>query len=119
MNKSMQLITEYLNKGYNDNQIAEELIKALKGAFAIAILFANKDKIIAIKRGSPLAVGYGEDKNFIGSDAIGLAPFTKKINCMRTIITRCLHTFYLILKDQKRFFMELYCNFLNIFKSGL
>ena len=74
------IITEYLNKGYDDNKIAEELLKELKGAFAIAILFANKDKIIAVKKGSPLAVGYGEDKNFIGSDAIGLAPFTKKIS---------------------------------------
>ena len=45
----------------------------------MAILFTKTNKLLAIKRGSPLAVGYGEENNFIGSDAIGLALYEK--NC--------------------------------------
>ena len=74
------LITDYLNQGLDYPEIVEKLLIELKGAFALAILFTKTNKLLAIKRGSPLAVGYGEENNFIGSDAIGLAPFTKKIS---------------------------------------
>ena len=74
------LITDYLDQGLNYQEIVEKLLIKLKGAFALAVLFTKTNKLLAIKRGSPLAVGYGEENNFIGSDAIGLAPFTKKIS---------------------------------------
>ena len=74
------LITDYLDQGLDYPEIVEKLLIELKGAFALAILFTKTNKLLAIKRGSPLAVGYGEENNFIGSDAIGLAPFTKKIS---------------------------------------
>ncbi len=74
------LISDYLDIGLNYSEIVEKLLIELKGAFALAVLFSKKNKLLAIKRGSPLAVGYGEENNFIGSDAIGLAPFTKKIS---------------------------------------
>ena len=51
----------------------------MKGAFAIGILISNENKLIAVKKGSPLAIGYGEGQNYIGSDAVGLAPYTKKL----------------------------------------
>ena len=74
------LITDYLNQGLDYSEIVEKLLIELKGAFALTVLFTKTNKLLAIKRGSPLAVGYGEESNFIGSDAIGLAPFTKKIS---------------------------------------
>ena len=74
------LITDYLDQGLDYPKIVEKLLTELKGAFALAVLFTKTNKLLAIKRGSPLAVGYGEENNFIGSDAIGLAPFTKKIS---------------------------------------
>ncbi len=74
------LISDYLDVGLDYPEIVEKLLKELKGAFALAVLFTKTNKLLAIKRGSPLAVGYGEENNFIGSDAIGLAPFTKKIS---------------------------------------
>ena len=74
------LITDYLDLGLDYSEIVEKLLIELKGAFALAVLFTKTNKLLAIKRGSPLAVGYGEENNFIGSDAIGLAPFTKKIS---------------------------------------
>ena len=74
------LITDYINQGLDYSEIVKKLFKELKGAFALAVLFTKQNKLLALKRGSPLALGYGDNKNFIGSDAIGLAPFTKKIS---------------------------------------
>ena len=53
----------------------------LKGAFALAFLFeGEEDVLIGARRGSPLAVGYGEGEMYLGSDAIALAPFTDTIS---------------------------------------
>ena len=73
------LLTNYLEDGLDVNKAINKLIKILKGAFAIGILISNKNKLIAVRKGSPLAIGYGENQNYIGSDAVGLAPYTKKI----------------------------------------
>jgi glucosamine--fructose-6-phosphate aminotransferase (isomerizing) len=53
----------------------------LRGAFALAFLFAGKDDLlIGARKGSPLAVGYGDGEMYLGSDAIALAPFTDTIS---------------------------------------
>jgi len=55
-------------------------LKRLEGAFALAIVFAGRhDLLIGARRGSPLAVGYGEGEMFLGSDALALAPFTDRV----------------------------------------
>ena len=52
----------------------------LKGAFALAFLFAGEpDLMIGARHGSPLAIGYGEGEMYVGSDALALAPFTSRI----------------------------------------
>jgi glucosamine--fructose-6-phosphate aminotransferase (isomerizing) len=52
----------------------------LRGAFALAFLFAGEDDLaIGARRGSPLAIGYGDGEMYLGSDAIALAPFTSAI----------------------------------------
>ncbi len=53
----------------------------LKGAFALAFLFdGENDLLIGARRGSPLAIGYGDGEMYLGSDAIALAPFTDSIS---------------------------------------
>ena len=74
------LLTNYLEDGLNIHKAITKLLDKLQGAFALGILISNENKLIAVKKGSPLAIGYGEDQNYIGSDAVGLAPFTKKIS---------------------------------------
>ena len=52
----------------------------LEGAFALAFLFAGEhDLLIGARRGSPLAIGYGDGEMFLGSDALALAPLTRRI----------------------------------------
>ena len=46
-----------------------------QGAFALCFLFDGEDDLlVAARRGSPLAVGYGDGEIFVGSDALALAP---------------------------------------------
>ncbi len=56
-------------------------LKQLRGAFALAFLFAGEDDLlIGARKGSPLAIGYGKGEMFLGSDAIALSPFTDTIS---------------------------------------
>lgn len=74
------LITHFLEQGLAPAQATAAALKRLEGAFALAILFAGEDELlIGARRGSPLAVGYGEGEMYLGSDALALAPLTQKI----------------------------------------
>ena len=56
---------------------SQAALPRLRGAFALAFLFDGEDDLlIGARKGSPLAVGYGDGEMYLGSDAIALAPFT-------------------------------------------
>ncbi|GIK97576.1 MAG: glutamine--fructose-6-phosphate aminotransferase [isomerizing] [Alphaproteobacteria bacterium] len=75
------LLTDYLEAQMTPEQAMGEAMARLHGAFALAVVFAGRhDLMIGARRGSPLAVGYGEGEMFIGSDALALAPLTKRIS---------------------------------------
>jgi glucosamine--fructose-6-phosphate aminotransferase (isomerizing) len=59
----------------------QNTLKRLKGSFALGIIFKNfNDIIIGARRGSPLAVGYAKDENYLGSDSYALKSMTNKIS---------------------------------------
>jgi len=66
-----------------EGNILRALLKTteeLRGTFAIAAMFKNRDDVIAVaKRGSPIVIGIGENENFIASDFYGLADFTNQV----------------------------------------
>jgi glucosamine--fructose-6-phosphate aminotransferase (isomerizing) len=69
-----------LKAGADPVLAVKAVLSKLRGAFALAILFSGRDDLmIAARRGSPLAVGYGEGEMFLGSDAMALAPFTDRV----------------------------------------
>ncbi len=75
------LITRELAHGKSPKDAVAHTLKKLRGAFALGIIFSHHpDMLIAARRGSPLAIGYGEDSMYLGSDAIALAPYTQKIS---------------------------------------
>ena len=75
------LMTDYLDQGMTPQQATAATLKRLQGAFAIAVLFAGyPDLLVGARRGSPLAIGYGEDELYLGSDALALAPLTNRIS---------------------------------------
>ncbi len=77
----VHLVTEELAHSAGDPvEAVRRALKRLKGAFALAIIFAGEDDLmIAARQGSPLAIGHGDGTMYIGSDAIALGPFTNLI----------------------------------------
>ncbi len=74
------LISGKLADGRAPVEAVREALKRLRGAFAFAIIFEGEDDLmIGARRGSPLAIGYGHNRMFFGSDAIALAPFTDRV----------------------------------------
>lgn len=74
------LITRELDRGHELTTAVEKSLARLEGAFALGILFAgHDDMMIAARRGSPLAIGFGNGEAYLGSDAIALAPLTDTI----------------------------------------
>ncbi|WP_119417933.1 glutamine--fructose-6-phosphate transaminase (isomerizing) [Desertibaculum subflavum] len=76
-----QLITHLLDQGLSPEDATAKALKRVEGAFALGILFdGHPDLLIGARRGSPLAVGWGQGEMFLGSDAMALAPMTDKIS---------------------------------------
>ncbi len=74
------LVTEEMNNGADPVTAVAAALPKLRGAFALAFLFAGEDDLmVGARRGSPLAVGYGDGKMFLGSDAIALAPLAESL----------------------------------------
>ena len=68
------LISEAL-KNLKPLEAVFKTLKKLKGSFALGILFRDfSDIIIGARRGSPLAVGYSTEENYLGSDSYALNP---------------------------------------------
>ncbi|MCM0020647.1 MAG: glutamine--fructose-6-phosphate transaminase (isomerizing) [Tagaea sp.] len=75
------LITVLLDEGKSPEAAFAAALKRFHGAFALAAIVAGReDMLLAARRGSPLAVGYGDGEMFVGSDALALAPLTRKIS---------------------------------------
>jgi glutamine---fructose-6-phosphate transaminase (isomerizing) len=75
------LVTLEMKAGKSPADAVAAALKQLRGAFALAFLFAgNDDLLIGARKGSPLAVGYGSGEMYLGSDAIALAPFTDTLS---------------------------------------
>ena len=74
------LIDREVGKGSSPEEAVAQVLPRLHGAFAIAILFRDHpDLIIGARMGAPLTVGYGEGENYLGSDALAVAPWTQRI----------------------------------------
>jgi len=75
------LVSQEMERGASPVEAVKAALPRLRGAFALAFLFAGEDNLlIGARKGSPLAVGYGEGAMFVGSDAIALAPFTDTVS---------------------------------------
>jgi len=75
-----QLIDLYLQRGMDPVTAAGKAFRRLEGAYALAIIFAgHPDLMIGAQHGAPLAVGFADGEMFLGSDALALAPLTRRI----------------------------------------
>jgi glucosamine--fructose-6-phosphate aminotransferase (isomerizing) len=75
-----QLVDLNLQRGMPPVEAAGAAFRRLEGAYALAMIFAgHPELIIGAQHGAPLAVGFGEDEMFVGSDGLALAPLTQRI----------------------------------------
>jgi glucosamine--fructose-6-phosphate aminotransferase (isomerizing) len=74
------LITDNLDKGLAPAEAAKAAVARLTGAYSLAVIFKDQEgMLVGARKGSPLAVGYGETETYLGSDAFALAPFTNRV----------------------------------------
>jgi glucosamine--fructose-6-phosphate aminotransferase (isomerizing) len=76
----VRLVDRQLAQGQPPQEAFAAALKRVHGAFALAAAFAGHPRmLLAARQGAPLAVGYGEGEMFVGSDALALAPLTRRI----------------------------------------
>ncbi len=126
----VQLVDLHLRRGMAPLAAAQAAFARLEGAYALALVFAGHHGLmVGAQHGAPLAVGFGEDEMFLGSDSLALAPLTQRIAFLRDgdhavlardsgqffdgagrpvhrEIRRTIHTGAAIGKDGFRHFME-------------
>tara|TARA_B100002051_G_scaffold66045_1_gene62633 strand:+ start:1423 stop:3243 length:1821 start_codon:yes stop_codon:yes gene_type:complete len=94
----VHLVTDYLKKNNLKSTIVK-VLKKLNGSFALGIIFKHQpDLIVGARRGSPLAVGYGPNENYLGSDSYALKSMTNKVSYLND------GEFCIIKKDNIDFF---------------
>jgi glucosamine--fructose-6-phosphate aminotransferase (isomerizing) len=99
-----EVIVHLITENLKSSQLQEAITKTLKqlhGSFALGVIFKDKpDLIVGARRGSPLAVGYGPNENYLGSDSYALKSMTNKITYLDD------SEFCIVKKDEVNFFDE-------------
>ncbi|ONF96390.1 glutamine--fructose-6-phosphate transaminase (isomerizing) [Sphingomonas jeddahensis] len=74
------LIAREIERGAEPRAALAAVLPRLHGAFALGVMVrTHPDLLLGARLGAPLTVGYGDGENFLGSDALALAPLTQRI----------------------------------------
>ena len=99
-----EVIVHLITENLKTNEIQDAITKTLKqlhGSFALGVIFKDiPNLIVGARRGSPLAVGYGPNENYLGSDSYALKSMTNKITYLDD------GEFCIVKKDEVNFFNE-------------
>ena len=77
---AVHLIDHYYQAEKDPLKAIQQTLGKIQGSYAFAILFADHpDTIYAARKDSPLAIGCGENENFIASDAPAILKHTKRV----------------------------------------
>jgi len=77
-----EVIVQLISKFYKGDlkEAVLKTVKKLKGAFAFAVITVHEpDKIIGVKKGSPLIIGIGKEENFLASDIPAILNYTRNV----------------------------------------
>ncbi len=70
-------LIEEFSKGLNFEEACKQAFSKLKGSFAILAISPREEKIIGIRKDSPLVIGINDNEIFAASDIYALLPYTK------------------------------------------
>lgn len=74
------LIAREVEQGAEPRAALAAVLPRLHGAFALGVMIrTHPDLLLGARLGAPLTVGYGDGENYLGSDALALAPLTQRI----------------------------------------
>ncbi len=95
----VHLVDSYLSKGIHPIAAVRTTLTQLRGAFALAFIFAGEpDLLIGARNGPPLAIGHGDGEMYLGSDAIALGSLTDTVSYLEdgdwVVLTRNSVTIY-------------------------
>lgn len=75
-----EVIVHLISDYYQENELKKAVIKTinrLQGSFALAVMAdSDKDRIIAVRKDSPLIIGLGENENYLASDIPAYLEYT-------------------------------------------
>lgn len=99
-----QLLTYALETGRDPIEATKYMLGRVEGAFALAIVFSGEhDLMVGARQGSPLALGYGDGEMYLGSDALALAPLTRRLSYLEegdwVVMTRTSAQIYNLLNE--------------------
>src|SRR3984885_6518364 len=96
------MATRHLADGMTPAQAVAKTLPRLEGAFALVFLFAGEhDLLVCARKGPPLAIGYGDGEMFVGSDALALAPLTRRISYLEDGDWAVVTSRYVAIRDQQ------------------
>jgi glucosamine--fructose-6-phosphate aminotransferase (isomerizing) len=74
------LIEEHMKEGNSLEDAVILSVQELSGTFGIVLFYADEpDKIIAIRKGSPIVIGIGDNENIVASDINAIVKHTKNV----------------------------------------
>lgn len=78
-----EVVAHLLDSELADKSPADALkvtLDKVRGAFALVVMINGEPGLLmGARRGPPLVVGYGDGEMFLGSDALAVGPFTRRI----------------------------------------
>ena len=78
------LITLYLKSGMESYEAIRATTEDIKGSYALAIIVRSEpNKLYAVRKGSPLAIGSSDSKNYIGSDGYSLGNYCNEVTYLK------------------------------------
>ena len=89
----VRLVDLNIARGMDPIAAAGAALRRLEGTYALAMIFAGHSELmIGVQRGAPLAVGWGGNAMYLGSDSLALAPFTRHVSFLKdgdwAVVTR-------------------------------
>ena len=97
------LLRHFLKEDLTPEKAMLALTRVMTGAFALVVMIAEyPNLLLAARRSSPLAIGYGEGEIFVGSDALSLAPLTRRISYLEDGDCAVLRSDGVEIYDEKR-----------------